>query len=65
MSKHREEYRDGEHMVQAAHDLVEETETQHWKVTGKSHHAQEQTGKIQGAGGHRLRGILHVGNVGS
>lgn len=33
-------------MVQLAHNLVEETETQHRKITGKFHYnAKEQAGK--------------------
>lgn len=36
-------------MVQLAHKLVEETETQHRKITGKFHYnAKEQVGKTHG-----------------
>lgn len=47
-------------MVQLAHNLVEETETQHRKITGKFHYnAKEQVGKTHGwLGG----GILNVGS---
>lgn len=53
MSKHQEEYRDRENRVQLAHDLVEERETQHRKITGKFHAAaaKGQTGKTHGGWG--------------